>query len=171
MATQVINSEISIREKLNGLGNHRLHYDKMPAGSVIQTKYMSTNDGNSFTSSSFVYIGVSLDFAPMYANSLLHIKLNSSFWMSSAAAYHYVKLTKTINGVESDVGQWNDTYTNNYAWAGMQNWEKFIPANTRETITFKWYTSQPQGGTVWFPNDRLDNQDDKLTFAIQEIKQ
>jgi len=172
MTVRINKPAFNVREKLKSLDYSHIPYEKMPAGSVIKTKFMKSNDGNSFSSTSYQYTGITMDFSPTFNNSKLHLVMNVAYWMSSASGYAYTKVTQTIGGVETTAGEWKDNYQASYSWSGMQNFETIYEPNTTETITYKWYVrSNTSGIQVWFPNDSADLTGDKLMFYIQEIKQ
>lgn len=64
--------EINVREKLNELDYDKVPYDKMPAGSVIQTKAYKQNSGwISTTSTSYVFSGAQMRISPKRKSSLI----------------------------------------------------------------------------------------------------
>ena len=70
MTVRAHKPEFNFREKLKELDYARLPYEKMPAGSVIQTKIVTrTSDLSTTTANSYTSI-LDMEFTPLFANSL-----------------------------------------------------------------------------------------------------
>jgi len=174
----VTKPEFNLRSKLNELDG-RISVDKMPIGSQIGFAWMEMNDGQSYNSTSWTNTNVYLKYACKRSDSLLHLTVNLPYWMSSHAQYGQVRVVANRNdGVEHGNtpevdGHWQDTYQHNSAWSGMMNFERVFYPHSTDVFEYRWQVKKTNsnGLAQYFPNDHLDNTNNKALFYIKEIRQ
>lgn len=178
MPLQITKPEFNLRAKLNELDG-RVPVDKMPIGSRIGFAWMEMNDGAAYNSTSWSNTNVLLKYACKRSDSLLHLTVNLPYWMSSHAQYGQIRVVANRNdGVEhlntpEVVGHWQDQYQNNYQWSGMQNFERIFYPHSTDVFEYRWQVKRTSSGGLaqYFPNDHLDNTNNKALFYIEEIRQ
>ena len=174
----VTKPEFNLRSKLNELDG-RIPVDKMPIGSQIGFAWMEMNDGAAYNSTSWSNTNVYLKYACKRSDSLLHLMVNFPYWMSSHAQYGQIRVVANRNdGVEENntvqtVGHWQDQYQNGYPWSGMQNFERIFYPHSTDVFEYRWQVKKTNsnGLAQYFPNDHLDNTNNKALFYIKEIRQ
>jgi hypothetical protein len=78
MAINITKPEIIVRDKLNQI-DANVSAEKMPAGSIVQTKFL--RNSNTFDSTVNGYVTYqTMDFAPKFANSLLIIEWTGHYY-------------------------------------------------------------------------------------------
>ena len=178
MPLQITKPEFNLRAKLNELDG-RVPVDKMPIGSRIGFAWMEMNDGAAYNSTSWSNTNVLLKYGCKRSDSLLHLTVNLPYWMSSQAQYGQIRVVANRNdGVEhlntpEVVGHWQDQYQNNYHWSGMQNFERIFYPHSTDVFEYRWQVKRTSSGSLaqYFPNDHLDNTNNKALFYIEEIRQ
>ena len=89
MTTKVTRSKINFTDKDHDL--QRLILENLPAGSVIQTKFLVRKTDISVNNGEIVID--TLDFQPIFANSLLRLSINYSMGMNNSGQ-NYSALNK-----------------------------------------------------------------------------
>lgn len=95
--------EFNLREKLNRLDTERVPYERMPAGSVIQTQftrfdYVGTSNEFETTSSSFQATHFLVKISPKFANSLIRFDASVNIKQNTGGSYLRLALFKDIDG-------------------------------------------------------------------------
>ena len=178
MPLHITKPEFNLRAKLNELDG-RVPVDKMPIGSQIGFAWMEMNDGAAYNSTSWSNTNVYLKYACKRSDSLLHLMVNFPYWMSSHAQYGQIRVVANRNdGVEENntvqtVGHWQDQYQNGYPWSGMQNFERIFYPHSTDVFEYRWQVKKTNsnGLAQYFPNDHLDNTNNKAIFYVEEIRQ
>ena len=71
--------EFNFREKLKELDYSHVPYDKMPAGSVVQHKFVTTISSVTYSGSGYVDTGMNLEISPKFSTSLLVVQVAAQF--------------------------------------------------------------------------------------------
>ena len=160
--------EINVREKLKELDYGHVPYEKMPAGSVIQVKYVSrTSDVSTSTTSGWTTID-SMEFTPMFSNSILELSVDYSMGTQSGVNARFrfsdddgeIERTGIYNG---DDGATED------AWPARNNWTHFYKPNSNATKTYYFQGMKTGGsGVIWYHTYGAST---TSFFIIREIKQ
>lgn len=167
----------NIREKLKSLDYSHLPYEKMPAGSVIQTKFVTrTSDLSTSTQDSNISI-LDMEFTPLFANSLIELYSDASYGVQAGVdaqfRYVYVSPDPTIGTVEIErTGRFigNDSQIQD-AIPSRNNWTHYYYPNSTETRHYYyqgWKAAGPTSGLVWF---HTYGSSATTTFVIREIRQ
>ena len=103
MTVRLTKQEFNLRDKLNYLDFDRVPYDKMPAGSIIQTNYTrfdysGTNNEFETTSSSYQATPFLVNISPKFSTSIIKIQAAVNIKQNTGANYIRVALFKSING-------------------------------------------------------------------------
>jgi hypothetical protein len=103
MTVRVNKSPINIREKLNELDYAQVPYDKMPAGSAIQTvveqyKIGGTANEHETSSNSYQASSFKVTISPKFADSLIEIKAAVNHKEFGTASYHTIAVYRSIDG-------------------------------------------------------------------------
>ena len=148
----VTKEEFNFREKLTRLDTARLPYDKMPAGSVIQTQFSyyrvgGTNNEFETTSSTFQQSPFLVKISPKFANSIIKFEAAINIKQNTGASYVQVALYKDIDGggynyySGGTTGHGFITYRYNVgatAWDHV-NFTAFDKPQTTKQITYRLY--------------------------------
>jgi hypothetical protein len=78
MTVKITKPEINIREKLTELDYSTVSYEKMPAGSVIQTVSETYNTRIATGSTTFVSTGFYVEINPKFKNSKIFVSISTS---------------------------------------------------------------------------------------------
>ena len=71
---RITKPEFNLREKLNKLDYGRVPYEKMPAGSIIQTKHLQTTTQATTTNATdYVSIGLNINVSPLFIGSTFEV--------------------------------------------------------------------------------------------------
>jgi hypothetical protein len=163
----------SIREKLKELDYAHVPYDKMPAGTIIQHKFV-TRSADISTSDTTTTDVDQLFFTPRFSNSLLELGVDYSMGATAGIdlrLYFYVYNEDGSNGIEIErtgnlIGvdaQSQDAYP----W--RTNWTHYYYQRNTETKLYKFRAQNLTGSTlVWY---HTYGSATTSTFWIKEIKQ
>ena len=185
MAIIVNRPEQDLQEKLNQTDFGTLDYDKMPIGSVLQTRYSvqpgsGTANESETTSTSYQPTTFKVDITPIFENSLMvitatpNIKMNGSTGYQTIALYagydsqNYFQVTH--NGAASSLsphGQGTFRFTGvSTFWSNASILQMHRPQTTRP-INYKLYQRNSSGSfTVRMGENGADEY-----MMVQEIKQ
>ena len=177
MTVNITKPDFNLREKLKELDYARLPYEKMPAGSVIQTKFVTRNsDLSTTTQGSYVSI-LDMEFTPLFANSLIELYSDGSYGVQSGVDVHfryvYVSPDASVGTVEIErTGRFiaNDSQTQD-AIPSRNNWTHYYYPNSTETRHYYyqgWKAAGPSSSIAWF---HTYGSSVTTTFVIREIKQ
>ena len=148
----VTKEQFNLREKLTRLDTARVPYDKMPAGSVIQTQFSYYRVGgtaNEFetTSSTFQQSPFLVKISPKFANSTIKFEAAINIKQNDGNSYVQVGLWKDIDGggynyfSGGTTGHGFITYRNNFngtSWDHV-NFTAFDKPQTTKQITYRLY--------------------------------
>ena len=152
MTVRITKPEFNLREKLSELDYSRVPYEKMPSGSVIQTKFSYYDVGgtqNEFetTSSTFQQSPFLVKISPKFANSTIKFEAAINIKQNTGASYVQVGLWKDIDGggynyfSGGTTGHGFITYRNNFngtSWDHV-NFTAFDKPQTTKQITYRLY--------------------------------
>lgn len=185
MAILVNRPEQFLQEKLNQTDFGTLAYDKMPIGSVIQTRYSvqpgtgAANESET-TSSSYQPTTFQVDITPIFENSLMVISASPNIKMNGDSGYQTIALFAgydfqdyfqvTHNGAAANLsphGQGTFRFTGvSTFWSNASILQMHRPQSTR-TINYKLYQRNSSGNfTVRLGENGADEY-----MMVQEIKQ
>jgi hypothetical protein len=103
MTVRILKPEINIREKLKELDYAYVPYQKMPAGSIVQTQFTiltgsgSANEAET-TSSTYQQTLHTVTIAPKFENSIIRIDMAPNTKQNSGSSYHTLAIYKNIAG-------------------------------------------------------------------------
>ena len=103
MTVRITKQEFNLRDKLNYLDFDRVPYDKMPAGSIIQTNYTrfdysGTNNEFETTSSTYQASPFLVKISPKFSSSIIKIQAAINIKQNTGSNYIGVALFKSVNG-------------------------------------------------------------------------
>ena len=103
MTVRITKQEFNLRDKLNYLDFDRVPYDKMPAGSIIQTNYTrfdysGTNNEFETTSSTYQASPFLVNISPKFSTSIIKIQAAINIKQNTGSNYMQVALYKDIGG-------------------------------------------------------------------------
>jgi len=167
----------SIREKLKSLDYSHVPYEKMPPGSVIQTKFVTrTSDLSTTTANSYISI-LDMEFTPLFANSLIELYSDGSYGVETGVdaqfRYVYVSPNPSTGTVEIErTGRFiGDDNQGLDAVPSRNNWTHYYYPNSTETRHYYyqgWKAAGPSSNRVWF---HTYGSAATTTFVIREIRQ
>jgi hypothetical protein len=181
MTIYVSKPEINVREKLKELDYARVPYEKMPAGSVIQTQYYeqigsgAVNESET-SSSSYQPTFFNVTINPKFRNSLILLMAAPNIKSNGSSAYHTLGYYKSINGggytaVHSSTsvhGLTNWRFNGETLWYANATLIQIDKPNTLESINYKIFHRVSVNGAY---SVRVgENGADEYMIA-QEIKQ
>ena len=152
MTVRITKPEFNLREKLSELDYSRVPYEKMPSGSVIQTKFSYYDVGgtqNEFetTSSTFQQSPFLVKISPRFADSTIKFEAAINIKQNTGASYVQVGLWKDIDGggynyfSGGTTGHGFITYRYNVgatAWDHV-NFTAFDKPQTTKEVTYRLY--------------------------------
>jgi hypothetical protein len=182
MTVKITKPEINIREKLTELDYSNVPYEKMPAGSVVQTAYFVQYGGGSLnesetSSSSYQPTTFNVTISPKFSNSLLVITANPNIKSNGNSDYHTFAFYKSVNN-----GSYEFAHSSvataahglaNWRFNGESLWYANAPLlfidkpNTTESINYKLYHRVSNSSYIVRTGE---NSADEY-MMIQEIKQ
>ena len=125
MTLRIEKPAFNLREKLSELDYGKVPYEKMPAGSIIQTAHFQT--GNSFTFSNASYTSAyKMKFTPRFASSKLRIHITSFTYLvnaSSQQAAQDFQIERTFGATNENTG--NSTIVRREQWKNYWNRNSF----------------------------------------------
>ena len=147
MGIKVTKPEVNIREKLNELDFDKVPFQKMPAGSVLQVKYLQRSADISSTATSWSTIDT-LKFSPKVANSMIIVETDYSMG-ANAGGYIRLRLNNTTTGNQlSQSGAHIHPNSTDASPSRMHFTGYDFPNSTEEqTYTFNGLTN---GTIAWF---------------------
>ena len=103
MVVRVTKPEFNLREKISELDYSRVPYEKMPAGSIIQTNYTrfdysGTNNEFETTSSSYQASNFLVNISPKFSSSIIKIQAAVNIKQNTGSNYIGVALYKSVDG-------------------------------------------------------------------------
>ena len=103
MTVRITKPEFNLRDKLNYLDFDRVPYDKMPAGSIIQTNYTrfdysGTNNEFETTSSTYQASPFLVKISPKFSSSIIKIQAAINIKQNTGSNYIGVALFKSVDG-------------------------------------------------------------------------
>jgi len=140
----------NVREKLKSLDYSHVPYEKMPPGSVIQTKFESTTASVTYSGSGYIDTGMNVRITPKFATSLIVIQIAPQYRMSGNYDFgigFYVRKS-VANGAETTILTPATNYENYFydsdSTTGMDLRGRAIMLvddypNTTESINYKLY--------------------------------
>ena len=168
MPVRITKPEINIREKLTELDYGHVPYDKMPAGSVIQTVSEMYNTRISTGSTSFVSTGFYVEINPKFTNSKIFVSISTSGNNNNTVGhdlfYTLFRITETGIGTTTSLNLGHPTYgfaglRTNQAASGTNNRLEapvsinyFDDAKDLKKIKYEiWFRSESESSTVEMP--------------------
>ena len=88
MTVRITKPEFNLREKLSELDYSRVPYEKMPAGSIIQSVIRSTSTQSETTSTSWSGTDVYASIYPKFANSRILILVSGGMTGNAGGSEH-----------------------------------------------------------------------------------
>jgi hypothetical protein len=185
MAIIVNRPEQDLQEKLNQIDFGTLDYDKMPIGSVLQTRYRvqggsgAANESET-SSTSYQPTTFQVDITPIFENSLMVITATPNIKMNGDNGYQTIALFNSIAGsthtqvvppgntpANSPHGQGTFRFTGvSTFWSNASILQMHRPQTTRP-INYKLYQRNSSGSfTVRLGENGADEY-----IMVQEIKQ
>lgn len=186
MAILVNRPEQFLQEKLNQTDFGTLAYDKMPIGSVIQTRYSvqpgsGTANESETTSSSYQPTTFQVDITPIFENSLMVISATPNMKMNGDSGYQTVALFAgydfqdyfqvTHNGAAASLsphGQGTFRINGTTLWWGQASILQMHRPQSTRTINYKLYHRNSTNGAFTV---RLGENGADEYMMVQEIKQ
>jgi hypothetical protein len=174
--------EINIREKLKELDYGHVPYEKMPAGSVIQTSYVEflssgTANESETSSTSWQPTLFEVTINPTSTNSLFKIESAPNVKANGGSGYHAIGVFRKIGdgdwvnaGNPNDVNNWGQMtvrYAAESTWWGIVPILMYDSPNTLEPVTYKLYHKNSAGSYVV----RVGENGADEYMSVQEIKQ
>ena len=103
MTVRIEKPAFNLRDKLSELDYSRVPYEKMPAGSIIQTNYTrfdysGTNNEFETTSSSYQASNFLVNISPKFSSSIIKIQAAINIKQNTGSNYIRVALYKSIDG-------------------------------------------------------------------------
>ena len=83
MTVRAHKPEFNFREKLKELDYAHIPYEKMPAGSVVQHKFVTRAVALTYSGSGMMFTGMNVEIAPKFASSLLVVQVAAQYRISS----------------------------------------------------------------------------------------
>jgi hypothetical protein len=184
MTVFVNKPEVNIREKISELDYAHVPYEKMPAGSVIQTVSERYNTRIATGSTSFVSTGFYVEISPKFKSSKIFVSISTSGNNNNSVGHDmfYTLFRVTDNGFGSttSLNLGHGTYgfgglRTNSAASGINNrlevpisMNYFDDVTNTDTIKYEiWFRSESASSSVEMP--MLVGQITSIT--AQEIKQ
>ena len=180
MTVRITKPEFNLREKLTELDYSRVPYEKMPAGSIIQTNHERYDVGgtsNEFetTSSTYQQSNFLVKISPKFSNSIIKFEAAINIKQNDGSSYVRVALYKDIDGggynyfTGGTEGHGFISFRNNSAttvWDHV-NLTAFDRPQTIKEVTYRLYVSNSSGSQ----NVRIgENSADEYVSAM-EIRQ
>ena len=185
MAIIVNRPEQDLQEKLNQIDFGTLDYDKMPIGSVLQTRYRvqggsgAANESET-SSTSYQPTTFQVDITPIFENSLMVITATPNIKMNGSTGYQTIALFAGYDSQDyfqvlpsggtasnSPHGQGTFRFTGvSTFWSNASILQMHRPQTTRP-INYKLYQRNSAGGFVV----RMGENGSDEHMMVQEIKQ
>ena len=179
MTIRVSKPEFNLREKLLELDYSRVPYEKMPAGSIIQSVIRSTRSQSETTSSSWSGTDVYASIYPKFANSRILILVSGGMTGNAGGSEHsYVvgcfSIWRSVGGVDyvavDDVSQGQQRYhldAHDYQPLSINFLDE--PPNSLKEIIYKVYFKRAHGSTSSVNTNRDSNNSSQM--ILLEVKQ
>lgn len=167
MTTKVTRSKINFTDKDHDL--QRLILENLPAGSVIQTNFLVRRADISVNNGEIVID--TLDFQPIFANSLLRLSINYSMGMNNSGQnYYYLIFRDKTRNIELErTGlQRGPTNINQDALTTRATFMHYHYPRSCEKRTYEFRGIGGVNGFVWF---HTYGGNASSYFTIEEIKQ
>lgn len=151
MTVKITKPEVNIREKLNELDYAHVPYQKMPAGSVIQTRAYKKDSGwISTTSTAEVFTGVEFSISPKRSSSLILVEFH--FPMTHTVADTLIPTIRRQVSGESQINFNTTSYHNGFIhtdgdYQSIMLTEHDYP-NTTESVKYEVWFRSAGGGQV-----------------------
>ncbi len=160
--------EVNIREKISQLDYAHVPYEKMPAGSVIQTVSESYNTRIATGSTSFVTTGFYVEISPKFKSSKIFVSISTSGNNNNSVGhdmfYTLFRLTDNGFGSTTSLNLGHATYgfgglRTNAAASGINNrlevpisMNYFDDVDTTDPIKYEiWFRSESSSSSVEIP--------------------
>ena len=180
MTVRITKQEFNLRDKLNYLDFDRVPYDKMPAGSIIQTNYTrfdysGTNNEFETTSSTYQASPFLVNISPKFSTSIIKIQAAINIKQNTGANYIRVALFKSVDGgsfsnfTGGTTGHGLITYRISggaTAW-GHVNFMVYDTPNTTSPIIYKLYLSSNDNNQ----NVRIGENGAEEFMSAMEVRQ
>ena len=120
MTLRIEKPAFNLREKLSEIDYQKVPYEKMPAGSIIQTAHFQTMNEFTFSGTSFTS-GFKMKFTPRFAGSKLRLHIWASTYMhtGSGAAGNDFQIVRTFGATNSNTG--NEDIIQRQSWMNYLN--------------------------------------------------
>ena len=180
MTVRVSKPEFNLREKLTELDYGRVPYEKMPAGSIIQTNHVRYGVGgtsNEFetTSSTYQASPFLVKISPKFSTSIIKIQAAINIKQNTGANYIRVALFKSVDGGDfsnftgGTTGHGLITYriaSGGTAWDHV-NFMVYDTPNTTSSIIYKLYLSSNDNSQ----NVRIGENSAEEFMSAMEVRQ
>ena len=120
MTLRIEKPAFNLREKLSEIDYQKVPYEKMPAGSIIQTAHFQTGTEHTYSSTSFTS-SHKMKFTPRFASSKLRLHIWASTYMhtGSGNAGHDFQIVRTFGATNSNTG--NEDIIQRQSWMNYLN--------------------------------------------------
>ena len=180
MTVRVTKPEFNLRDKLSELDYSRVPYEKMPAGSIIQTNYTrfdysGTQNEFETTSSSYQASPFLVNISPKFSSSIIKIQAAINIKQNTGSNYIGVALYKSVDGgsfanfTGGTTGHGLITYRisgGGTAWDHV-NFMVYDTPNTTSSIIYKLYLSSNDNSQ----NVRIGENGAEEFMSAMEIRQ
>ena len=178
MVVRITKPEFNLREKLTELDYSRVPYEKMPAGSIIQSVIRSTRNQSETTSTSWSGTDVYASIYPQFANSRILILVSGGMTGNAGGSEHSYTvgcftIWRSIGGGDyaavDDVSQGQMRY--------HLDAHKYVPLsinfldespNSTEEITYKVYFKRASGSSGVNTNRDANNSSQMILLEVKQ---
>jgi len=180
MTVRITKPEFNLREKLTELDYSRVPYEKMPASSIIQTKYYQTDtQATSNNASSYVSIGLYVNITPLIVGSTLEVSAcipnysndpGSGTWSNSLyiALYH----TSPDNQTERRIAVFEHPGPKtSMEFSQILNPVYYMTANYAGEYLFNWRVKLTTTGDTHYFSRSVDSMATTMNTVVREIIQ
>ncbi len=178
MTVRIEKPAFNLRSKLNDLDYGNVPYEKMPAGSVIQSRYRSSATQSTSTSTSWAATDIFATIYPRYSNSKILILVSGGMTGNAGGSEH--SYTVGCFTIYKSIAGGTYTATDTIS-QGQQRYHldahKYVPlsinflddnAGTTDYITYKVYFKRAAGSSSVNTNRDSNNSSQMI---LMEIKQ
>ena len=151
MTVKITKPEVNIREKLNELDYAHVPYQKMPAGSVIQTKAYKQDSGwISTTNTAETFTGVEFDISPKRSSSLILLEFH--FPMTHTVSDTMIPTIRRQVSGENQIDFNTTSYHNGFIHTSAEYQSILLTEhdypNTTERVNYEVWFRSAGGGQV-----------------------
>ena len=180
MTVRITKPEFNLREKLTELDYGRVPFQKMPASSIIQTKYYQTDtQATSNNATDYVSIGLYVKITPLIVGSTLEVSAcipnysnnpNANTWTNSlyVALYH----TSPDNQTERRIAVFEHPGPKtSMEFSQILNPVYYMTANYPGEYLFNWRVKLTTTGDTHYFSRTVDGMATTMNTVVREIIQ